>query len=210
MLRKDQAFTHSSSEWCESHRWWLFVYNPTWDTNDAETIDVTSPNVTLSIVHCCEWNIQNYHLWIRIHEILDTCQCRIQDFPEGVPTYYLAIFSRKPHGNEEILGQRGPRVPRLLDPPMYVVRTWSVVDLRLRAGRIHVLTHFLIRCSADLLMSEMELRTSYPLKACNFVVSCYKKFLSRKNIFFLLWLAKRGKYSGGRDLDIHTCLKWYF
>ena len=42
-------------------------------------------------------------------------QWRIQDFPEegaltpkgGMPTYYLANFSRKLHENEEILGQRG-------------------------------------------------------------------------------------------------------
>ena len=48
------------------------------------------------------------------------CQWRIQDFPEegaltpkgGVPTYYLANFCRKLHENEEILGQRGGRVPR--------------------------------------------------------------------------------------------------
>ena len=47
-------------------------------------------------------------------------QWRIQDFPEegalipkgGAPTYYLANFSRKLHENEEILGQRGARVPR--------------------------------------------------------------------------------------------------
>ena len=39
-------------------------------------------------------------------------QWRIQDFPEegaltpkGAPTYYLAIFPRKLHENEEILGQ---------------------------------------------------------------------------------------------------------
>ena len=29
----------------------------------------------------------------------------------GAPTYYLANFSRKLHENEEILGQRGARVP---------------------------------------------------------------------------------------------------
>ena len=28
-------------------------------------------------------------------------QGRIQDFPEGAPTYYLAKFSRKLHTNEE-------------------------------------------------------------------------------------------------------------
>ena len=47
-------------------------------------------------------------------------QWRIQDFPEegaltpkeGAPTYYLANFSRKLQENEEILGQRGARVPR--------------------------------------------------------------------------------------------------
>ena len=44
-----------------------------------------------------------------------TEQWRIQDFPEegaltpngGVPTYYLANFSRKLHENEEIWGQGG-------------------------------------------------------------------------------------------------------
>ena len=48
-------------------------------------------------------------------------QWRIQDFPEegaltlkGGPTYYLANFFRKLHGNEEISGQRGGRP---LDPP---------------------------------------------------------------------------------------------
>ena len=30
-------------------------------------------------------------------------QWGIQDFPEGVPTYYLTNFPRKPHGNEEIV-----------------------------------------------------------------------------------------------------------
>ena len=39
----------------------------------------------------------------------------------GVPTYYLANFSRKLHENEEILGQRGggarPSRPPL-DPPL--------------------------------------------------------------------------------------------
>ena len=51
-------------------------------------------------------------------------QWRIKDFPEegaltpkeGVPTYYLANFSRKLHENEEILGQRGRRAS--LAPPL--------------------------------------------------------------------------------------------
>ena len=30
----------------------------------------------------------------------------------GAPTYYLVNFSQKLHENEEILGQRGARVPR--------------------------------------------------------------------------------------------------
>ena len=34
----------------------------------------------------------------------------------GAPTYYFANFSRKLHENEEILGQRGARVP--CDPPL--------------------------------------------------------------------------------------------
>ena len=38
----------------------------------------------------------------------------------GAPTYYLVIFSQKLHENEEILSQRGARVPRAppLDPPL--------------------------------------------------------------------------------------------
>ena len=57
-------------------------------------------------------------------------QWRIQDFPEegaltpkeGVPTYYLANFSRKLHENEEILGRGGARPLRPpLDPPLYTV-----------------------------------------------------------------------------------------
>ena len=41
----------------------------------------------------------------------------------GAPTYYLANFSRKLYENEEILGQRGARVPRgpPLDPPLRTV-----------------------------------------------------------------------------------------
>ena len=37
--------------------------------------------------------------------------------PKGSqPTYYLANLSRKLHANEEILGQRGARVPRAPSP----------------------------------------------------------------------------------------------
>ena len=51
---------------------------------------------------------------------------RIQDFPVegavtpkgGVPTYYLANFSRKLHENEEILGQKGSALAPPLDPPL--------------------------------------------------------------------------------------------
>ena len=50
---------------------------------------------------------------------IDCDQWRIQDFPEegaltpkGRPTYYLANLFQKLHENEEILGQRGARVPR--------------------------------------------------------------------------------------------------
>ena len=32
-------------------------------------------------------------------------------FPKGAPTYHFANFSRKLHENEEILGQRGARIP---------------------------------------------------------------------------------------------------
>ena len=40
----------------------------------------------------------------------------------GVPTYYLANFSRKLHENEEILGQRGGAHPSCppLDPPLEI------------------------------------------------------------------------------------------
>ena len=43
--------------------------------------------------------------------------------PKGeAPTYYLAIFSRKLHENEEILGQRGGTHPSRppLDPPLFM------------------------------------------------------------------------------------------
>ena len=58
----------------------------------------------------------NWHLW---QTGCISTQWRIQDYPEegaltpkgGAPTYYLANFSRKLHENEEILGQRGVRVP---------------------------------------------------------------------------------------------------
>ena len=68
-------------------------------------------------------------------------QWRIQDFPEegaltpkGVgPTYYLAIFSRKLHENEEILGRGGARPSHPpLDPPL----------LRMRAVMIELCHHF--------------------------------------------------------------------
>ena len=46
----------------------------------------------------------------------------------GVPTYYLANFSRKLHENEEILGRGGARPSRPpLDPPLPVLTSYSFV-----------------------------------------------------------------------------------
>ena len=63
--------------------------------------------IVFNFVYCCRAYIFTY----RYVQDTKNIQWRIQEFPEGVPAYYLTISpppkKKNLHENEEILGQRG-------------------------------------------------------------------------------------------------------
>ena len=83
-----------------------------------ETVNVSKSRGQLS-----DLSLQNYS---PNHRQSETMQWRMQDFPEGgtpspkgrAATHYLTKFSRKLHGNKEILARGWEHPLRPLDPPL--------------------------------------------------------------------------------------------